>query len=699
MGMAASQARLLSITSRMSDNELRAQLINNSKLRLATESSQASEAYVSALNDAQMMFTNYGANNTTSYQQLSYNALTNYNQYNNQYGLSNASGQILVSETDAKNYTAANGSLDKFLSAYGITKGTTYFDNLASKYTDANGNVNDIGYKPDVLKAMYLGTNGYQGYQALLTSKSYFDYQDKTEKLTAEYDKLMESAGPAIKEVILNGSGGAYQINGQGFKDFLTTTETNNNSENGFNSNYYPGKISDFMVYLDKIAGDGKLASGTNNALYKQVKGILGDALNKYGLASTDAKGNYVNNGSGYVSGSYGSGGVSDVKDSAILIKNGANELQMIFDGTAVTVVKSNGTYSVTNIALADPNPDEPAVDPSLLGLTATVNGSNLTISQVTTDEDEDGNITVTGRPEFNTTIDLDEAFKQAESLDTGKEYSLESDYTFFQETIERDLMDTFTYAAELWEASYKYNINPTTFNVSGTENFMNAGKDLAIFLFGSNSLEASGGPIKSSDYPSLMTLEGITAMMEGQGYEALDGMVSEDFKNVLDLMTLENMMDLYGEPNVTWIDSTDKNASGNAEHKAQWYTNLFERMGNGAKNNFKVLANGLASSPEWIKFALESGMVTMEQVNDNNEWSTVMYSNISDITEQTNDTAVTIAEAEYKKAMNKIETKDKQFDMELKNIDTEHNSLQTEYDSIKSVIDKNVERTFKMYS
>ena len=698
MGMAAGQARLLSITSRMSDNELRAQLINNSKLRLATESSQASEAYVTALNEAQMMFTNYGANNTSSYQQLSFNALTNYNQYNNQYGLSNASGQILVSETDAKNYTEANGSLEKFLSSYGLNKGTTYFDNLASKYTDSNGNVNDIGYKPDVLKAMYLGTNGYPGYQALLTSKSYFDFQDKTEKLTEEYDKLMENAGDAIKDVILNGNGDTYKINGEGFKSFLNTTETNNNSENGFNNNYYPGKINDFMVYLDKIAGDGKLSSGTNNALYKQLKGILGDALNKYGLANTDAKGNYVNNGSGYVSGNYGSGGVSNVKDTSTLIKNSGNQVQLIFDGTSVTVTKSDGTYSITSIALADPNPDEPAVDPSLLGLTAQISGSNLSVSQVRTDEDDDGNITVRNDiPEFNSTINLDEVFEQAEGLDTGKEFQLETDgYTFYQAAIEEDLMDTFKYAAELWEASYKYNINPTNFNVTGTGNFMAAGQDLATFLFGADSLDPKG-PIKSSDYPSLMTFDGILALMEAEGYEGLT--ISEDFSNVMDLMTLENMMDLYGEPNVTWIDSTDKNASGNAEHKAQWYTNLFERMGNGTKNNFKVLADGLASSPEWIRFALESGMVTMEQVNDNNEWSTVMYSNISDITEQTNDTAVTIAEAEYKKAMNKIETKDKQFDMELKNIDTEHNSLQTEYDSIKTAIDKNIERTFKMYS
>lgn len=41
MGMAASQARLLSITSRMADNELRAQIINNAKMRLTDDSSAA----------------------------------------------------------------------------------------------------------------------------------------------------------------------------------------------------------------------------------------------------------------------------------------------------------------------------------------------------------------------------------------------------------------------------------------------------------------------------------------------------------------------------------------------------------------------------------------------------------------------------------------------------------------------------------
>lgn len=54
MGLAASQARLLSITSRMADNELRSQIINNAKMRLTSESSQASEEYVDGFNKTQL---------------------------------------------------------------------------------------------------------------------------------------------------------------------------------------------------------------------------------------------------------------------------------------------------------------------------------------------------------------------------------------------------------------------------------------------------------------------------------------------------------------------------------------------------------------------------------------------------------------------------------------------------------------------
>ena len=152
--------------------------------------------------------------------------------------------------------------------------------------------------------------------------------------------------------------------------------------------------------------------------------------------------------------------------------------------------------------------------------------------------------------------------------------------------------------------------------------------------------------------------------------------------------------MEEYGVPKYTWVDVNNPNE--NADAKAQWYTNLFERMMEGG---YKALENGLASSSEWLQFALESGLISMEQVNDDNNWVSTMYTNCSDITESSVDIDITKAEAEYNKAMNKIEAKDKRYDLELKNIDTEHQSLQTEYDSIKSVIDKNVERNFKYFN
>ena len=54
MGMAASQARLLCITARISDVEFQAQSIQHAKLQLATQSDQAYKEYIEAL-DAQSL--------------------------------------------------------------------------------------------------------------------------------------------------------------------------------------------------------------------------------------------------------------------------------------------------------------------------------------------------------------------------------------------------------------------------------------------------------------------------------------------------------------------------------------------------------------------------------------------------------------------------------------------------------------------
>ena len=123
MGMSASQARLLSITARLTDNELRSQTITNSKLRLAEKSSEASQEYMNALNSEKLTFRYYNNNGESTSYNLTPALLYSYEPLKNQYSLQNASGQNLVSATDAKNFEES-ANLSEFLNKYGLVEST-----------------------------------------------------------------------------------------------------------------------------------------------------------------------------------------------------------------------------------------------------------------------------------------------------------------------------------------------------------------------------------------------------------------------------------------------------------------------------------------------------------------------------------------------------------------------------------------------
>ena len=70
-----------------------------------------------------------------------------------------------------------------------------------------------------------------------------------------------------------------------------------------------------------------------------------------------------------------------------------------------------------------------------------------------------------------------------------------------------------------------------------------------------------------------------------------------------------------------------------------------------------------------------------------------------SSITEKEDKSAMAIAEQEYQTRMDKLESQDKQFDLQLNKLESEHNALQTEYDSVKKVISNNVEKSFSIFN
>ena len=230
---------------------------------------------------------------------------------------------------------------------------------------------------------------------------------------------------------------------------------------------------------------------------------------------------------------------------------------------------------------------------------------------------------------------------------------------------------------------------------------FNAAAAELSEFIFGYD--------IGAQDYENLDDIEWVinsgipTTNLDGNTYIEIEQNIEGTFTNIQylanfeaikDIYLVEQMIEEYGAPKYTWIDINNPNE--NADAKAQWYTNLFEKM---QESGYQKIELGLTTNADWIQYALESGLLSMVQVNDEFAWVSTMYTNCSDITEDTIELEITRAEAEYKRETNKIQAKDKRYDLELKNIDTEHNSLQTEYDSIKSVIDKNVERHFKLFA
>lgn len=707
MGMAAGQARLLSITSRMSDNELRAQIINNDKMRLATKSAQVSEAYTTALNEAQLMFTSYDKDNNSSYKELTFNALTAYNQYNNQYAISNSAGQLLVSETDAKNFQAADGDMNKFLKQYHLEQTTTYFEGLEKyqganvSYYDSNGklikgtantgvvyntgeivdaeingekvtkNVQvDSGITAKELKKMYEGV-GYESYDNIKASPYYYNYSaalsNFTEAKTNFETKAAEIMNNLFETIRIDSDGSKHSISD--ISQLLASATDTDNAKKYIKlikDNAIPG-LQEFSLKNDDDV----------DAYYAFMTKLLDDALE--GQTSYDTSNLTTNPDTGDEITLDGDGGFKLTKDSSgnwtAKFYETNEEGQLILGAASQTVtVGTDGKLSFDNGKTGDEKVSYEGIPVPVLN-------------------------SATGKYEIPSGT-----FSEIGELDV-------DDYKAIGQQVIDSLINampnTFDTSTNYFKKNWKY--DKTNNKISWQPNDCDAANAADSVEYAAYKRTAAElyETIYGVKMPPDFDENNFAKLADLNEIPNLGAFNSEEkkaqFANIKQVTLLDNIMNTYGEPTYDWIDTSarpgnisDSSYNQNGSAKAQWYENLFNKM---KTSGYKVLHDGLASSAEWMQFAFESGLVCLEQVDSNNNWNTTTYTNCSDITEQTNNAAITKAEAEYNAAMAKIENKDKRYDLELKNIDTEHNSLQTEYDSIKTAIDKNIERTFKIYS
>jgi len=123
MGMAASQARLLSITARLSDNEQTSQALSFAKERLADRSEQITDEYNNALSATKLQIMTGYADGTASFSDVSFSMLScpQVLTLGKQYIVTNPEGKVLVDNRVAQAFLTACGSCNVFLGILGYS--------------------------------------------------------------------------------------------------------------------------------------------------------------------------------------------------------------------------------------------------------------------------------------------------------------------------------------------------------------------------------------------------------------------------------------------------------------------------------------------------------------------------------------------------------------------------------------------------
>ena len=203
MGMSASQARMLSLTARLSDLEFSAQSISNSKIRLADQSEQVSQAYSDALDKEKI--TVMSADSSTYIDANAYN-LTTYNAISStdkQRFLKDSSDRILVTNSLALAYSnsQATGSTSHSLKqSYSTVE--AYL--RASLGYATQSEATSAGRTYDASAIAY-NTNKYTGLEGLLNGLDYTSNPNNTNATLTKDDGATSYYKNVMNEIIASG--------------------------------------------------------------------------------------------------------------------------------------------------------------------------------------------------------------------------------------------------------------------------------------------------------------------------------------------------------------------------------------------------------------------------------------------------------------------------------------------------------------
>lgn len=137
-----------------------------------------------------------------------------------------------------------------------------------------------------------------------------------------------------------------------------------------------------------------------------------------------------------------------------------------------------------------------------------------------------------------------------------------------------------------------------------------------------------------------------------------------------------------------------DREVSSDNQSYAAFYDTIFNMI---CKNGW--CENKQIDDPDYLQNMLQNGMVYISKQKDDNFYYQGNYAIDPYIKEVADETLIARAEAHYNTEKAKLNAKEETLDLKMKNLDTEISSLTTEYDTVKNTISKQIEKSFKRYS
>ena len=647
MGMSSSQARLLTLTSRLHSIEISAQKIEAEKLRLANDSNRVYENYLNKLEQTKLVASVLGENGSMTDIDLTANVIYDYKTLQNQYSLITKDDKMLITESISNNYKNTD-SLSAFLNKYGLATSVSQ----TIHHEDPNPTYEN--QKQNYENALKNWETNHEGWEQ--RRKNYVIDHNKWLSEKEAYNRAGELF--VADHELWKQEKAQYDIDYAKWLNENPTPKKTDTTQKWWVEEDY-SLANDFHEAAISGGGSdgcygGAIKNPPNLSCYKH---ILAHLIEYTGTTSTKSftntlgTGSSTLNGGGYCDGNT----LSNGKKSNDVFKEVSQQLELGIKP------KDNGTFNPATLT----NDYQKLIsryktDGSLKTMKEWAIDMNYVCSNSTSingyDASTFGNILVSFQDSLEGSL---LTFKQNIFDESVTEWerseppALRAEPTFTG-TLRAEPTFTETEPVRPNEADY-INANPTLPRDEVVNHTSFTDKDKAQWYI--NLWYRMEG---MNDTPKVTVTQ-----------------VRDDATNTIkEVYSVTNI----NKSNTTYSTNPDWNVQEN--------------------DNYIVIPDNKINDPKWLRNAVVEGYVLIQEFDkEDNKFFDTSVSVTTKINEIKDEKGVKKAEAEYEADMKKIDKKDRQYDTELAACETERNAIKEEVDTLKTVAKENVDRTFKLFS